>query len=327
EVECFHLQSMDEPPRAWYPPSVQNRIALGAKRVGELFSREAFTLAATAGSFSAAAKRLNVNVSSIARAVERLESSLGARLFARSTHGIALTEAGRLYLTHCQHLLASEQGVRDAINSARDEGGGTLRVALPVFLAERVAAAVIAQVRDSHPAAQFDVHASDENVDLVAGAFDLGVRLGPLADSALRTRRITSLSRSLYIAKKAHWAPLKTPKDLTKVPCLCYGNGSGPVKWSFRHQGRREDISLTPLVRTNHLTLLIALAEAGQGVALLPDWASQGVRGLTAVLAEWCQLPKHLEPALYAVFPHDRGKARLREAFIEGITRALSAAV
>jgi len=164
-----------------------------AQRTDDLFELRAVARVAETGSFSAAARALGVQVSSVTRAVQRVEARLGARLFRRSTHGLSLTESGRTYAEHVARWLAEEDALRDRLAAQRGAAEGTLRVTVPVFVAERVLPRVVERFHRAHPSAALDVHASDDVRDVVKEAFDLAVRLGPLPDSSLRGRRVVSI--------------------------------------------------------------------------------------------------------------------------------------
>jgi DNA-binding transcriptional LysR family regulator len=294
----------------------------GAQGPDELFALRAVSRVAETGSFSAAARALGVQVSSVTRAVQRVEARLGASLFRRSTHGLSLTEGGRAYTAHLAHFLAEEDALRDRLAAMRGAAEGTLRVTVPVFVAERVLPRVVERFARAHPVASLDLHASDDLRDLVKEGFDLAVRLGPLPDSALRGRRVVSFRRVVVAAPafvRERGAP-RHPRQLAALPGLLYGSGAGRVTWSFRRRsGARARVEVSGPVRSNNLELLAALAAAGLGVARLPDWAARdGLRDgrLVELLAAWAHESERGRPALFAVHAEDPAKDRLRRAFL-----------
>ncbi|RIK98041.1 MAG: LysR family transcriptional regulator [Proteobacteria bacterium] len=299
-----------------------------AQRADALFELRALARVAESGSMSAAARALGVQVSTVTRAVQRVEERLGVHLFVRSTHGVAATEAGRAYAAHVAHWLAAEDALRDELAAMRGAGRGTLRVTMPVFVAERILPAVAARFLREQPDARLDVHASDDVRDVVREAFDLAIRMGPLPDSTLRGRRVASFRRVVCAAPAllaAHRAP-REPAALAELPCLLYGSGASAVAWTFRKAtGERARVEVHGPVRSNNLELLVALAEAGLGVAWLPDWAVREsiARGrLARLLAAWSHEPERARPALYAVHAADPGKERLRRSFLAALEDA-----
>jgi DNA-binding transcriptional LysR family regulator len=288
----------------------------------DLLALRAVLRVSESGSFSAAARALGVQVSSVTRAVQRVEARLGARLFRRTTHGVSLTEAGLAYAAHLARWLAEEDALRDRLAAMRGAAEGTLRVTVPVFVAERVLPRAVERFAREHPGAHLDVHASDDVRDLVKEAFDLAVRLGPLPDSMLRGRRVASFRRVLCAAPSfvERFGAPREPGALSALPCLLYGSGAGRVAWSFRHRsGRRARVEVSGPVRSNNLELLAALAAAGLGAARLPEWAARdGLRdgGLVELLPAWGRESERSLPSLFALYPDDPAKERLRRAFL-----------
>jgi DNA-binding transcriptional LysR family regulator len=304
-------------------------LPLAGVALDDLLELRAVHHVAATHSFSAAARALGVNVSTVTRAVQRVETRLGLRLFLRSTHGLSPTEAGRAYATHLARWLAEEDEVRDHLAAAKDARRGTLRVTVPVFVAERVLPPVVVRFARDHPGVRLDLHASDDVRDVITDAFDLAIRMGPLRDSALRARRLVNFQRVVCAAPafvERHGAP-REPAALRRLPCLLYGNGTQPVAWTFRNsRGARERVEVNGPVRTNNLDLLVALAEAGLGVTRLPTWAARpslASGALLPLLARWGQDPPRGGPALWAVHAADPGKDRLRRDFLATLIDAI----
>jgi DNA-binding transcriptional LysR family regulator len=308
-----------------------SNTALPPAQGDDLFELRAVRRVAETGSISATARALGVRVSTVTRAVQRVEERLGTRLFLRSTHGLAATEAGRAYAAHLARWLAAEDELREELAAMRGAGRGTLRVTVPVFVAERLLPEVATRFHREHPDAQLDVHASDDFRDVVREAFDLAVRLGPLPDSTLRGRRFASFRRIVCAAPAflASQPPIRHPAALATLPCLLYGSGVSAIAWGFRKaSGDRARIEVHGPVRSNNLDLLVALAERGMGVTRLPDWAVRpgiAARRLTPLLTAWCHDVERERPALFAVHAADPGKDRLRRSFLaalEDVARA-----
>src|SRR5687767_1591754 len=86
----------------------------------------AFVAVAEAGSFTAAAERLNTTKSAVSQAVAVLERELGVQLLQRSTRKLAITEAGESFLADCRSLLAAAEGVMERAHTGRAQPSGTL---------------------------------------------------------------------------------------------------------------------------------------------------------------------------------------------------------
>src|SRR5258708_5478504 len=103
------------------------------------------------GGFSAAERVLGISKSRLSRRVSELETSLGVRLMQRSTRKLALTEAGQLFYQHCQAMLAEAQAAVDIVHSLRDSPRGSVRVSVPVTLAQTFLSAVMGGLLHRYP--------------------------------------------------------------------------------------------------------------------------------------------------------------------------------
>ena len=151
----------------------------------ELNDVVAFLRVSETGSFARAAERLGLAKSIVSRRVARLESSLGARLLTRTPRGAQPTELGRAYFARASNSLAELEAAHEIVAEAMAEIAGPIRIAGPMSFSIEHLAPALADFAGLHPRVEFDVSFDDRLVDLVAGGFDLGVRIGNLADSTL----------------------------------------------------------------------------------------------------------------------------------------------
>src|SRR5688572_21635819 len=145
----------------------------------------AFAAVAEAGSFTAAAERMDMTKSAVSQAVALLERELGAQLLQRSTRKLAITEAGEAFLADCRALLAGAEAAVERARTGRTQPSGTLRLTSPQESAGMVCA-WIAAYRERYPAMRIDYVPTDRTLDVIADRFDLAIRIGPMADSRLR---------------------------------------------------------------------------------------------------------------------------------------------
>lgn len=291
----------------------------------DLFVSRAIVKLCEVGSFSAAASTLGVSTSAVTRAIQRHEQRLGVALFLRSTHGLSPTEAGRRYGEHLARWLCEEDGLRAQLNAERRAETGTLRVTVPVFVAEQLMPAALCRFSETHPQVLVDVHASDDNRDLIREGFDLAIRMGPLAPSNLRTRAVAHFRRWVVAAPSR--AGLTHPSELRGQPCLVFSSGKTlDQRWEFwSRDGELVEVPVSGPLRTNNLELMLRLCREGVGIARLPDGAVRAdlERGsLLRLFAEYSCSSEEGRPTMYAVHVRDPGKDRLREAFIRTLQEA-----
>jgi DNA-binding transcriptional LysR family regulator len=273
-------------------------------------------------SFSAVARSLGVSVSAVTRSLTRHEQRLGVALFLRSTHGITPTAAGRRYAEHLTRWLQEEDVMRASLNAERRAESGSLRITVPVFVAEQLLTDALRAFRESHPLVSVDVHASDDIRDLIKEGFDLAIRQGPLTASNLRTRKIADFRRWVVAAPSllGDREHPRDPRALREYPCLLYGGGLQEQKWEFwSPSGELIELPVTSMLRSNNLELLMQLCCAGLGLVRLPDGVVAGAiaRGkLVQLCPDYTCTAPETRPTLHAVHAKDPGKDRLREAFL-----------
>jgi DNA-binding transcriptional LysR family regulator len=262
----------------------------------ELAAAEVFLQVVKVRGFTRAARLIGRSTSSLSRAVAELERQVGAQLLARTTRRVNLTEAGRLYASHAETLLAARRAAHDAV--AELTGGlprGHLRVSMPVSVGERLLAPHLPELRRRYPELRLEIDLSDRNVPLVQGGFDLAIRVGRLSDSSLRAQLLGRVPVRLvaspdYVA--AHGEPAR-PLALRDHACITIAQVIGPMEWSFYHRRARtrsERLEIEGVVHTTSPLLAAQLACAGQGILRVNEWVIRDelARGeLVEILRDW----------------------------------------
>lgn len=282
----------------------------------------AFMRVAETGSFVRAAERLGLAKSVVSRRVSRLEGRLGARLLTRSTKGALPTVVGETYFARVSRSLADLEAAQEEVAVAVSDVAGPIRLTAPLSFGVAHLAPALAEFATLHPRVELDIAFEDRAVDLMAGGFDLAIRIGNLHDSSLTARRLAPVRRALlaspaYLAR--HGRP-ERPHDLAGRDAILYANAGPAEQWRFKVAGRWEQVRVTARLRADNGEMLRAAACAGIGVVILPTFiASPAIAtGELEIL-----LPNYpIEAAgLHAVMPPGRGStARVRAlvAFLAG---------
>lgn len=237
-----------------------------------------FVAVANAGSFTAAAERLNLTNSAVSKSVARLEGRLGMRLFERTTRSLALTEEGKAYHAVCTRILGDLEDAETALAAQRSEPAGQLRVDLPATFGRLHVLPLILKFAEQHPKLRPRVTFTDRFVDILEEGIDLAVRIGGtqvwpagLAHRYLGTERVVFCASPEYLAR--HGTP-QSFEDLADHACILYGRGDGSISpWLFVDQnGQPETRMVEPrLVIGNGEGQIAALTNAG-GIAQLATW-------------------------------------------------------
>jgi DNA-binding transcriptional LysR family regulator len=270
----------------------------------------AFVRVVETGSFARAAERMGLSKPVLSRRVARLEERLGARLLTRTARGAQPTQVGQAYYERAAAILADLEAAQEVVAEAVTQVAGPIRLSAPLSFGTAHLAPALAEFAGLHPAVELDIELEDRNVDLVGGGYDLAVRIGRLADSALVARRIAPVRKHAIASPaylEAHRRP-ERPADLAGHQALVYGN----EQWRFRVGARWEMVRVRPRLRTNNGEMLLAAAQAGLGICLLPRFIAAPAIGDGSVEVILPDFPLE-EGALHAVMPPGRAvTARVR---------------
>lgn len=269
----------------------------------------AFSETAKHGGFAAAARELGTAPSTLAKAVARLEVTLGLRLFHRTTRQVSLTVDGERLYQRCQRVLAELDELQAEAAGARAAPSGTLRIDMPITFGRLVMLPLLARLLQQHPGLQLDARFSDAQVDLVKDGIDVAIRVGELQDSTLVARRFASQTL-LLVAAPAYLQAHGTPRTLAALAAhrsivfrLPTSGRDRPQQ--FGVEGRT--VALTPAdgLRLSDGEAMVQAAVLGLGLTQVPDHmaAADLAAGRLVEL-----LPKHRPPAMpiHAVMPAQR---------------------
>ena len=282
----------------------------------------AFVRVVDSGSFSAAARRLNVSKSAVSAHVQRLEDRLGVRLLNRTTRRLSLTEAGAAYYRHCARILAEAEAAEQAASALQREPRGTLRISAPDSFGWMHVAPAVPAFLKRYPELGIDINLSLAFVNLVDEGLDLAIRIGTLEDSALVVRTLAS-SRQVLCAAPAYLAEHGTPRepnDLVDHNCLCADLPTWGNVWRLAGKDGETRVTVDGSFRSNNAEMLRAAALDGIGIAALPTWVvSEQLRSgaLQRVLTAW-EAPVN---TIYAVYPGNRLMSMKVRAFVDHLAR------
>lgn len=276
-----------------------------------------FVRVVQAGSFSAAGRQLGLPTSTVSTRVSRLEKRLGVTLLQRTTRRLHLTEAGTLYYAQAAQGLAYLLEAEAALDEARQQPQGVLRVTAPADLGDALLAGLVRRVQTAYPRLALEMLLTDRYIDLVADGIDVAIRTGELRDSTLIAKSLGTIQWALFASPHyLQQAPaLETPQQLHAHPCLQF-TPMGREQWVLSQGTTTVRIPLLAQTLVNSIGVVKAMAESGQGVALLPTFICQSphVRSqLVRVLPAW----QGQADAVHLVYPQQRFMPPKLRAFIE----------
>lgn len=282
-------------------------------------SLTAFVAVADRRGFAAAARALDMSPPAITRAVAALERHLGVSLFHRSTRAVSLTDDGAALLDRARRILAELREAEQVVAGRRSVPRGQFYVTAPVMFGRLHVLPVIGALLARHDGLNARMMLIDRNVRIVEEGIDVAVRIGPLADSALRVATVGSV-RQTIVASPAYLADHGVPEgpaDLAGHRCIV-GNGVRTgTAWTFGAKGETI-VEVAPRLTVNTVDAAIAAAEAGLGLANVLSYQSAeaiAAGRLVRVLAD------HAPPPLPVSLLYDAGRAAMPavRAFIDAM--------
>lgn len=283
--------------------------------------------------FTAAGDALGIPKSRISRRITQLEARLGARLLQRTSRRMSLTEAGQELYRHCAAMVAEAHAGEDAVRKRLGEPSGTVRVSLPMAVADIALPRLLPRFMQQFPKVRLMVQASNRQIDLIEENIDVVVRgigaqleSSSLVQSSLCSVHWTLAASPPYLAQHG---PIDDLAALAEADALYYAPLSdSEARWRLlgpdeaRHQAPIGKLRL----QSDNLSVLKQAALAAMGVATLPRYACAAELAagtLQVVLPEWRPRAGHL----VVLFPSRRGLAPAVRAFVDFLKNELPAAL
>jgi LysR family transcriptional regulator, regulator for bpeEF and oprC len=257
-----------------------------------------FVSAVEGKSFVRGAETLGLTPSAVGKAVSRLESRLGVRLFNRTTRSLRLTEDGVTFYARCRQILLDYDEAENVLQGAKTRPSGTLRINVPLSLGHRYIAPALVGFGLRYPELKLEVGVTDRTVDLIEDGIDAVVRIGELPDSSLVSRSIGSV-KLLTCASRPYLQRFGTPRrpeELKDHNCLTYLHPSRqrPLDWQFEQGGVKSSVKVTGNISIGSGEALAAAAASGVGICQVLAFEAQDLLAtkklsviLTDYVAQW----------------------------------------
>jgi len=275
------------------------------------------------GTFSAAARYLDVSVSYVSRQIAALEVRLEVQLFARTTRQMQLTEPGRRLYDTSHPLLAELLHAQETILETREALEGDIKISLAGKFAEEQLVPVLTQFCNDNPKIRLTLDVSSRNVDMIAEGYHMAVRMGPLENTgALVATRLLSVPTIILATQRVldQVPPIRSPSDLAAPWCLPLVNR----EWAFFKDERREDVKPEGRFRSNSGAAVLQAALDHIGIVNVPayyqdDHVTTG--RLVRLLPDWTSTQNS---TFYVVFPTQRHMPLRVRKLIEYLKQSMS---
>ncbi|CAH0444510.1 LysR family transcriptional regulator [Ralstonia pseudosolanacearum] len=262
---------------------------------GRLDGVAVFVEAVEAGGFARAAERLALSRSAVGKAIARLETRLGVRLFHRTTRTQNLTEDGQIYYERCLRAIEELRAAESLLDSGKHEVAGRLRVTMPVLFGRYCIAPILLDFARQHPKLELELSFSDRPVDMIAEGFDLGIRNGALGEATGLCARPLATQPKVLCAAPAYLKACGEPDTIEALAghdLLIHWRTGHPYPWLLPDaDGRLTEARLASRLRFDDLEVTADAAVAGLGIAWLPRWLVRDRIEAGALAVLWAGRP------------------------------------
>jgi DNA-binding transcriptional LysR family regulator len=283
----------------------------------------AFVTVAREGSFTKAAAQLGVSQSALSHTIRGLEARLGIRLLTRTTRSVSPTEAGERLLGSVAPSFDEIEAAVAALSDLREKPAGTVRITTAEHAANYVIWPKLDSFLPNYPDVKVEITVDYGLVDIVAGRYDLGVRLGDQVAKDMVAVRISTDLRMAVVGAPSYFTtrsvPLN-PAELGEHDCinLRLPTHGGLYAWEFEKDGQALNVRVQGQLTFNSSSPRLRAALAGRGLAFLPEDMAQAyieAGQLVRVLADWC--PSF--PGYYAYYPSRRQSSPALQLVIDAL--------
>ena len=284
-----------------------------------------FATLAEAKNFRVAGERLGVSASAVSQALRKLERQLGVVLAQRTTRSLHLTEAGERLYGEVRPALEQVRAAAASVSELADAPHGSLRLLVSTGADVILAGPLLADFLATYPQVQLEVDVSDASLDIVAEGYDAGIQLGEVIERDMIAVPVSGDVRLTVVGAPAYFTRHPKPahpRDLVAHECITWhpAPGAPPYRWEFTEAGREFSVAAPTRVLTTDGALLVRLARAGVGLAMVFEGRARDLvaRGeLVAVLEEF-SAPF---PGFYLYYPQRRHASPALRALAEYLRR------
>lgn len=266
-------------------------------RKGDFSDLAVFIAVAEEGSFTRAAAKLGLSQSALSYAVRMLEDRLKVRLLSRTTRSLSLTDAGEKLLNGLRPAFDHIDSELAALTALHDKPAGSIRITTFRHAAKTVLWPVLSKLLPEYPDISVEICLEEGLIDIVAGRFDAGIRLGEQVQKDMVAVKVSPDLRMAVVGSPSYFAKHKapeTPRDLGDHRCASYRQttGGGLFAWEFERDGVELEVRVAgPLIFNDGEMLETAALD---GLALAYTFESQVAHHiaegrLVRVLEDWCQ--------------------------------------
>ncbi|AXY56719.1 LysR family transcriptional regulator [Acinetobacter chinensis] len=292
-------------------------------RIGDI---SAFVASVKYGSYTQAAKHLQLSRSAIGKSIVRLEERLGVRLLNRTTRSLSLTEEGKILFDYCRQILDDLSEVDNVMATRRVQPTGTLKITAPHSFGHQYILPVLDAFLKKWTGLKADISFTDRFVDVIEEGFDIGIRIGePKDDSRILTRTIAWQKMQTCVSPQyiqLHGCP-KTPEELVNFDTIFFNGSAGQRNWRYKTETGIYVFEGPEKMKIDSSDAILASAISSFGIIQLPTYLTQEAiqnQLLIPILSEFSVEPEPIR----IIFPSKKHLSPRVRLFIDFIVELWS---
>ncbi|MFT7681944.1 MAG: DNA-binding transcriptional LysR family regulator [Moritella dasanensis] len=267
-------------------------MMISQKLIALLPDLASFTLVVQEGSFTAAAKKINVTPSALSKTITRLEQALSIKLFERTTRKLIITDAGQKIYDQCVPMVNAAKQAVEISSVEHTQAAGSITVAAPEAFLNVVLQPFVIPFLKQYPQIQLKLRAIDGPIDIFAHGIDIAFLLTDKPDENLVLKEIGKTCLVLcaspdYLKEKG--TP-SHPEQLTQHDCLYLAENETDHIWGLIKGDESHTVTVSGRYAVNHSQMRLNGVINGLGIGIFPDFVVQeAIRkgDVTEVLCGW----------------------------------------
>ncbi|KYG70626.1 hypothetical protein AZI85_01440 [Bdellovibrio bacteriovorus] len=277
---------------------------------------DVFVKVVQAGSFTAAAKLLNMPTTTVSGKVAQLERRLGVTLLQRTTRKLNLTQAGSKFFSRCVKALEEVEAGESELTAIKAEPQGLLKITTVADLGHSLMPDLIRGYLKKYPQMKVELILTTRVVDLIGEGIDLALRTGNLEDSTLIAKKFYNDELGLWASPaylKKNGIP-KAVKDLKKHQFIKFS--SSPRLFKTMSDKDAEKLVMPSRIFVDDMETMKAFVLGGDGIGTLPGTLAdkeEKAGKIVRVLPGW----RWGAANFYFVYPPQRFVSLKVQTFIE----------
>ncbi|MBP6121357.1 MULTISPECIES: LysR family transcriptional regulator [Providencia] len=236
---------------------------------------QAFISVIDCGSITAAAEQLGMTISTVSRALLRLEEKLETTLIYRTTRKIKLSEEGAAFLQKAREIVNLAQEAEEMLSARQSIPSGKLRIDASTPFITHVIAPLIPSFYERYPQIELEINNNEGITNLLEKRIDVAFRIGVLKDSSLNAT-LLGYSQKRLVASPAYLEKKGIPRSVDDLSNHCLLGFTTPESLNTLpiKDNKGNFLKITPNIAATSGEVLFHLAMNGSGILCSADFVT-----------------------------------------------------